>query len=108
MFWSKELRHLGECAGCPVERPFQCHARPQGSGASSAEMHRTKIGRADLVSGSSRFLSQCSCRQNPVLVRSAVDQQSPAPASEEASGTIKAVLFDMDGVLCNSEELSRR
>ncbi|XP_051144550.1 protein SUPPRESSOR OF QUENCHING 1, chloroplastic isoform X2 [Andrographis paniculata] len=34
-------------------------------------------------------------------------EEKNAPGTEEAWGKVSAVLFDMDGVLCNSEELSR-
>lgn len=45
-----------------------------------------------------------------VLVRVAQVEASEArlQSSEACRGEVRAVLFDMDGVLCNSEDLSRR
>lgn len=36
-----------------------------------------------------------------------LEEKNDAPETGKEWGTVSAVLFDMDGVLCNSEELSR-
>ena len=51
-------------------------------------------------------------RRGVVIAAAAASAPSPSPRTEVAEGPawgkVSAVLFDMDGVLCNSEEPSRQ
>lgn len=46
-------------------------------------------------------------RGKMVKARVKLEEKNDAPETGKEWGTVSAVLFDMDGVLCNSEELSR-
>ena len=61
--------------------------------------------------GSRRHCKTClivySTNPRLIVARGAVTEQAKS-SSRDAQNGVEAILFDMDGVLCNSEELSRR
>ena len=49
-----------------------------------------------------------SSRTRQKIVQGALTEQPLTSANQNVQTQVQAILFDMDGVLCNSEELSRR
>ncbi|XP_010549436.1 PREDICTED: NHL repeat-containing protein 2 [Tarenaya hassleriana] len=71
--------------------------RPSGSHPISRASSLVKLGpRGGVLLGRTEFMV------------SVAEKSAPVTLAAEDAGKVSAVLFDMDGVLCNSEELSRR
>lgn len=103
-------------------RPLQVCDRPLISGHTSTSsspfaslwLSRTRLSLSHAsalkltVSPLTRRGSQAAGRRSPIAM-AAVDTSIAADASLQSSKTeeVRAVLFDMDGVLCNSEDISR-